>query len=250
MSSWSAEAAHLVDKACERHGGLATWKQTPCLTLQFAELSGLLPWMKGYGATFQLPSRLHVYPHERRTVFDGYPDQAHVGVFDGDGSARIHEKSATAPRGRGADHRGTFGLFSRNRRWQAVDALYFFGYAVLHYHSLPFTLMEAELLATGRYSNSDGEFTTLRVRFPQQRITHCAVQTFHFDAGGLVVRHDYTADIIGPWARGAHLWRDYREVNGLQVAMHRRVVVRLGSKTLPIVALEARLASPSPPPRA
>jgi len=244
MSSWSADAVALVDRSCERHGGLAAWRRTQCLALEFVELGGVLPWRKGVGATFPMPGRLRVYPHERRTVFEEYPDSNHRGVFEGDGSASIEMASDAEPRSRGGDHRATFGFFSRNRRWQPVDALYFFGYAVLHYHSLPFTLTEADLLATGQYRNADGEFSTLRVRFPRQRVTHCPVQTFHFDATGLLVRHDYTADIIGAWARGAHLWTDYRDVGGLQVAMQRRVLVRLGTRTLPITALHARLSQP------
>ena len=119
--------------------------RTQCLTLEFVELGGVLPWLKGVGATFPMPGRLRVYPHERRTVFEKYPDSNHRGVFEGDGSASIEVTSDAEPRSRGGDHRATFGLFSRNRRWQPVDALYFFGYAVLHYHSLPFTLTEAEL---------------------------------------------------------------------------------------------------------
>ena len=54
-------------------------------------------------------------------------------------------------------------------------------------------------------------------------------------------RHDYVADIVGPWARGAHLWDDFVDVRGLSVPRHRRVVARLGRLELPIVALDARL---------
>jgi hypothetical protein len=58
--------------------------------------------------------------------------------------------------------------------------------------------------------------------------THSRIQTIYFDREGLIVRHDYVAEIIGPWARGAHLWRDFVEVNGFPIATHRRVVTRLG----------------------
>jgi len=42
------------------------------------------------------------------------------------------------------------------------------------------------------------------------------------------------------------LWREYKDVNGLQVAMNRSVLVRVGGAMLPIVALNARLSAPAP----
>jgi hypothetical protein len=59
------------------------------------------------------------------------------------------------------------------------------------------------------------------------------------------VRHDYVAEIIGSWARGAHLWRDFVEVSGFPIATHRRVVARLGSQALPLIALDAKLGAPA-----
>ena len=51
-------------------------------------------------------------------------------------------------------------------------------------------------------------------------------------------------DIVGSWARGAHLWREYVEVEGIPIATHRRVLTRLGPWTVPIVALEAWFERP------
>ena len=170
-------------------------------------------------------------------------------MFAGDGSACIRGRDgvrASSGLRHGTevvDHRPSFGLLSKYRLWQPVDALYFFGYAVLHYHSLPFTLTEGEFLGMRRRRTRDGERTVLKVRFPRERITHCPVQSFHFDESGLLRRHDYTAGVIGAWARGAHLWEDYRDVDGLLVAMQRRVLTRLGRATFPVVALHARFLS-------
>jgi hypothetical protein len=35
---------------------------------------------------------------------------------------------------------------AKYRRWSPIDALYFFGYALWHYHVLPFALAEAQFL--------------------------------------------------------------------------------------------------------
>lgn len=240
-AAWPSEAAALLERACRRHG-LAAWTGTRSLLLDTAGLTGLLPWMKGSGVTFRFPSRIRVFPHEQRTEFLDYPDPGGLGVFDRNGSVRLAGEAGEG------DHRRTFGPWSKYRRWSPLDALYFFGYAVLHYHSLPFTLGEAELLGSRRYRAADGARTALRVRFPPSRITHCAVQTFHFDDSGLLLRQDYTADVFGTWARGAHLWQDHRDVDGQLVAMRRRVLVRFGSATIPVLALEARFAGASASP--
>ena len=55
-------------------------------------------------------------------------------------------------------------------------------------------------------------------------------------------RHDYVADIVGWWARGAHRWDDLVEVGGLLLARRRHVVARLGRVEIPsVVALHAEL---------
>jgi hypothetical protein len=131
----------------------------------------------------------------------------------------------------------------RWRRWSALDALYFFGYALTHYHALPWSLREAEPLALRR-SRQPGATDALTVRFPPALHTHSAVQTIHLAADGLIVRHDYVAEIISTLARGAHLWGDHVEVKGFPVARHRRVLARIGGQPLPFVALEARLGTP------
>jgi hypothetical protein len=104
-------------------------------------------------------------------------------------------------------------------------------------------LREAEPLAVSR-SGYRGAAHALTVRFPPTLHTHSAVQTIHFAADGLIVRHDYVAEIISTLARGAHLWLDYVEVNGFPIATHRRVLARIGGQALPVIALDARLGVP------
>jgi LPS sulfotransferase NodH len=71
------------------------------------------------------------------------------------------------------------------------------------------------------------------------------VQTVYFAADGLIVRHDYVADIVGSLARGAHFWRDYVTVDGIPIATRRIVYARLFRQPLPIVALDAQFEPPS-----
>ena len=43
------------------------------------------------------------------------------------------------------------------------------------------------------------------------------------DERGLIVRHDYTAEAFGRWARGAHRSYDFKSFEGLPVPTRRRV---------------------------
>ena len=224
-----AAASAFVERAIERHGGRARWDRLR-VTLAPLALTGLLPWMKGVGRTFGLPARAEIEPRRARAVFHDYPRAGETGVFEA-GQVALGGAALAA-------HRPSFRGARKWRRWSPLDALYFFGYALTHYHALPFTLPDAALRAW------DPRRRVLTVAFPPAVHTHCAVQRFHFDESGLILRHDYVADIVGAWARGAHFWRDYVTVEGVPIATHRRVLARLGRTPVPMVALDARFAPP------
>jgi hypothetical protein len=144
--SWHPEAKSVLDRACERHGGWSRWHRLSRVRLVPARLWGLLPAMKGYGRTFRLPESFEIAPHERRVLFHGYSDGARVGVFD-DGAVRLEDCATGRTLEASDDHRRTFEGFAKNRRWSPADALYFFGYALAHYHSLPFSRARARVVA-------------------------------------------------------------------------------------------------------
>ena len=83
----------------------------------------------------------------------------------------------------------------------------------------------------------------VEVELPPSLHTHCQRQTFYFNGSGVLRRHDYVAEIIGVWARGAHYWQDYQEVDGVLVARRRHVVARAFGQTFPLVALHAEFDS-------
>jgi hypothetical protein len=82
------------------------------------------------------------------------------------------------------------------------------------------------------------------VIFPEGVHTHCRRQQFYFGADGRIVRHDYTADIIGPMARGSHFWEEYDQSGGLLIARRRRVVVRLGPYPTSLEVLRVQMGEP------
>ena len=235
---WTPEAIGVLDRACQRHGGVAAWRSLRRLTLTLETVSGPLPWMKGLGDTFPRPSAVDVFPHECRTIFHGYPDTQQQGVFDR-GDVRIEYREGTGVTASSPRHRETFRGLTKYRRWSALDGLYFFGYALWHYHTLPFTLHDATLLRSRRLGRGDRMRHVLDVEFPADLPTHGRRQSFHFDHDGWLRRHDYVAEIVGAWAHGAHEWLDYRDASGIQVAMERRVRVCVFGVSLPTPVLHA-----------
>ena len=226
LVSAHADAAAFVARSVARHGGAERWPRLR-VTLAPKRLTGLLPRWKGVGHTFDLPATADIEPARARAVFHDYPEPGSSGVFE---AGRVALGGDAL-----AEHRSTFSGARKWRRWSPLDALYFFGYALTHYHALPFTLAGAELRAW------DARRRILTVAFPPSVHTHCAVQSIHFDDSGLILRHDYVAEIVGGWARGAHLWRDYVTVEGFPIATHRQVLARLHRMAIPLVVLDARL---------
>ena len=201
---------------------------------------GPLLRLKGYRHTFPAPREFEIRPHERTTIFHGYPDERHRGHF-ADGNVRIEHVDNREVLIESKEHRRTFTGLAKYHRWSVLDALYFFGYALWHYHVLPFTLDEAHLL---RVLKRRGKPQGIDVLFPPDVPTHCQRQQFYFGADGRIVRHDYVAEVIGAWARGAHFWEHYERSNGLLIASRRRVVARVGRRPTQLSVLCVQFGEP------
>lgn len=118
-----------------------------------------------------------------------------------------------------------------------MDVSYFFGYATTQYVSVPFILKE---YSVRKLKLENGDFQ-IEAEFPQHLHTHCRKQSYRFDSEGLLVRNDYTADIVGSWAKGAHFTTHFQDVEGFPIATKRNVFVRLGSWATSIPVLSAEL---------
>jgi len=237
---WGGAERALLDASIRRHGGWDAWRSLRRVVVQPRALSGVLPRMKGLGRSFGLPARAEIHPHDGRAIFIDYPASGASGTFER-GSVTLTDGSGAIVASI-ADARASFRGWRKLRRWSPADALYFFGYALTHYHSLPFTLGQGRPLGIRRARYEGRSLTGVEVELPPELHTHSRRQTFYFEEDGLLRRHDYVADIAGAWARGAHLWRDFVTVAGLEMACVRHVVARLGRRATPFVALHAELA--------
>jgi hypothetical protein len=182
-------------------------------------------------------SHLTVHVQEPRTVLDPFPRDGQRGVFER-GAARI-EGYDGAVLGSRPDARAAFfgrsGL-RRNLRWDALDSVYFAGYAMWNYLTAPYLLTRegVEVSDGDTWKERAETWRRLDASFPPDIDTHSPQQTFYFDALGYLQRHDYVPEVIGRWARSAHYCADHVQAGGLVFPTRRWVrLIGPGNRSLP-----------------
>jgi hypothetical protein len=191
----------LLEECLAAYGGLERWRSADAVEVRMTA-RGLAFAMKGNGRPVTC-ARARVRTTGQLVEFADWPRPGETAVMTSE-ECRIGDRSRREPR---------FGL-----RWDELDFVAFGGAAMWTYMSLPFVLADwgAEELPRRR----------LRFRVPEPIRSHCREQTLHLDESCLIVRHDYTAEAFGRWARGVHLSSHFETFDGLPVPTRRRV--RLG----------------------
>ncbi len=228
-------ALPVLDRACERHGGVEAWRALNRIDGDVVQASGAIPLLKGAAQGRCRMERVIVEPHASRATIRFRSGQELTfdrgDVIDG-------EARHTAFR------RNFSGLFKKLRPWGPRETAYFFGYALTHYLSLPFSLhpdVDTPRPVTLRGVGSRRGLDWIEAEYPRGSDTHSRRERFWFDATGLLVRHDYHAEIMGPGFHGAHHSSDYTVKDGVLVAQRRRVTFRLGKWSTPVPVLDARI---------
>ncbi|MGO4126489.1 hypothetical protein AB4Z01_18960 [Inquilinus sp. YAF38] len=213
----------LRDFAIEAHGGLQRWRQFERLTADL-EQGGVLWPLKGQPQTLERTTvtvdlRKEWASHapfgagHRHSVFE--PGRVALETADGTLLEELR------------DPRRSFAGHTLQTPWTELQLAYFAGCAMWTYLNTPFLLAwpEVETEEIEPLRTSRGLWRRLAVRFPADIATHSAVQTLHFDAEGLLRRHDYDVEIAGN-TPGAHLVDDYVDVSGIRVPTKRRIFAR------------------------
>lgn len=237
--SWPPGERDRLLRAIDRHGGWSLWERLEAVSLSLVRFGGLVPWIKGSGRTFVMPRALTCQPKRGRVEWYRQAGDSCLAVFEA-GHMRLLDPGTGQVTLDSPDHRQTFRGLRKLRRWRLADAGYFFGYAFATYVSLPFVLPALPFVrpATGRWRGE--ALAGVEVEFPADAHVHSRRQRFLFDRTGLLRRNDYVADVVGPWARGAHGLDEYATVEGLPIPTRRTVLPRLGTTPLPFpVALSA-----------
>lgn len=224
----SSSGRTLAEAMVAAHGGMAAWERAREVTVRMRG-GGLLLVFKGQARTMR-DVTLTVPTTGQRTVIDPYPRAGARGVFE-EGAVRIETDGGEVVERRD-DPRPLFRRARRQLRWDDLDLLYFAGYAMWNYLSVPFVLLRDGYGLEAR----DGR--TLAVTFPDGVHTHCPTQRFQLDEQGRLRRHLYTAEPVGRWARSVHVASEHREFGGLVFPTRRRVYPRgLGGVRVPFPVL-------------
>ena len=123
-----------------------------------------------------------------------------------------------------ARRRNARSFFPYGRRlfwWDSLDQTYFAGYALWNYLVFPALLLREDI----RWEET-GQ-SRLLARFPENIPTHSPVQEFLFDpVSGLLRQHNYTAGVMGGWAKAANTVIAHGTWNEIPYPSHRRVTPR------------------------
>jgi len=120
------------------------------------------------------------------------------GILDGN-DVRLENQNGIIISGRKNARR----FFPYGRRlfyWDDLDMAYFANYAFWNYFTLPNLLQSPKILWEEKVKG------VLQATFPYNFPTHNQVQEFHFNVNtGLLMQHNYTADIISSLAKAANV---------------------------------------------
>lgn len=225
----------LLDDALDAHGGMERWRAAREVHASVRS-GGFLIRTRVPGTRFA-DYRLAVSLPEGRAILDPFPQPGLRGVFER-GAARIERPDGEVIESRPDPRPAFFGRagLRRNLRWDALDSVYFAGYAMWNYLTTPYLLTRDDVeTSEGEPWIQDGEtWRRLEATFPEGLDTHSRRQTFYFDAAGLLRRHDYVAEVVGGWAHGAHYCADHVESGGLVFPTRRWVrPIGPGNRSLP-----------------
>lgn len=234
-----APAEQIVREAIEAHGGATRWRGLAALE---AEISA-------WGLLFTL-KRQPVLDHVRVRASTREPRFAFLNVPPGRSSELLGEEEVRIVEADGsvsarrAQPRAAFRGLRRQLYWDRLDFTYFGGYATWNYLTTPFLFLRPGFAfeTLQPLPGTPAGWARLRVAFPPDVPTHSRIQEFTFDEQRLLRRLDYVAEVVGGWARAAHLCGAYRNFGGLRAPTRRRVrPLPFGSKPLPgptLVAIE------------
>ena len=227
----------LLDEVLDAHGGLERWASTTTIRGRVRS-GGLLVRTRMPGNRFR-DTRIEAAVQEPVGSAEPFPRDGQRGVFD-HGTVSIETLDGEVLRSRERPRELFFGrpALRRHVRWDPLDAMYFAGYAWWNYLTHPLLLTRADVRVSEiePWREAGGEtWRRLEAHFPEDLDTHSERQLFYYDSDLRLRRHDYIAEIIGSWARAAHMCGDHVEAGGLLFPT-RRWVRPIGPRNRPLVA--------------
>lgn len=213
----------LLKLAIEAHGGLDRWSKVTRIEAQ-ASIGGAVWASKGQRGILD-DVRVRADPRTQWLEYSPFGEGNAYGRFEPD-EVSLLDSAGQLIRGRLAPANAFIGT-TRESPWDTLDTLYFAGYALWNYLTIPFLFMEPGFTVReiDPWPEAGEIWRRLEVSFPANLATHSPVQHFYFDEKGLLRRHDYSAKVLGG-VPAANYALDHVTVDGIVFPTSRKVYVR------------------------
>ena len=212
----------LLEKVLDVHGGLDNWRRVNTVDFRLTLRGGAL-------AVKQQPQGLRdvfvkIDARSQRTLITPFPAPGSRGIF-GDGRVTI-ETDAGVKTSELDEPRKSFEGHQPQSPWTEQQFLYFVGYALQNYMTMPFLLTKDSVRCEeiAPHEEHGERWRVLKVTFPPSIHVHCPEQKFYFNDAGYLVRNDYAPEVTHRTA--AHYTFDHKNFDGFLFPTHRRVVLR------------------------
>ena len=214
----------LLNKAIEAHGGLHRWQTTKEIVAHIRCGGIALPLRFKFGAFKSYEARLSTT--KPQVIFSPFAGKENRGVFLGD-TVRIESGNGQVLADR-TRAKAAFDSWRHKFYWDNLDALYFGGYAIWNYFTVPFLFLREgfEIQEIEPWEEKNQTWRRLKVFFPSNIPTHSHEQVFYFNSDGLLMRFDYTAEVFGAWAKAVHYCKGHKNFSGLIIPTSRQVLPR------------------------
>lgn len=212
----------ILREIVEAHGGMDLWGRLESLDAEVSA-SGFLFTAKRRPVLRHV--RVRAYTREPRFAFFDFPLPGQSAELLGNEEVLIRDSDGQVI-ARRAKPRQAFRGLRRRLYWDSLDFVYFGGYATWNYLTAPFLFMREGFAfkELGPPPGRQAPLYRLQVTFPGDIPAHCPEQVFYFDKELLLRRIDYTAEVVGRWARAAHLCGEYRTFGGIRAPTRRKVL--------------------------
>ena len=216
----------LVKATIEAHGGLEQWKQIRQISAAFGA-SGLGFKQRGpvAEAFTRMPMRATVDTHEQKTVLEPFIASGQRGIYAP--YRAVVESLDGAPIEELDNPRDSLKDMVPGTPWSATQVLYFVGYSLWMYFTLPFSFLAdgVECEEVGPWVEEGETWRALKVTYPASYPSHSTEQIHYFDDKGLMRRQDYGVDVRQDLAV-AHYLEGHRKFHGFVFPTKRRIYAR------------------------
>jgi hypothetical protein len=216
----------LVKTTIDAHGGLEQWKQVRGISAAFTA-SGVSFKQRGpIGEAFAaLPMRVAVATREQKVTFEPFVASGQRGIYQP--YRTVVESSDGTLVEELENPRDALKNKVQGTPWSATELLYFIGYSLWMYFTLPYTFLTdgVECEEVEAWVEAAETWRALKVTYPASYPTHSTEQIHYFDDKGLMRRQDYTVDVRQNLG-AAHYIDGHRKFDGFVFPTKRRIYSR------------------------